>query len=292
VVAICQENIQGAVKQGNMPYIDFDGTNHYYEQAGEGIPLVLIHGAFADAHIWNPQWDYFSARYRVVRYDLRGSGRTGPSSLVHYTMATFADDLAALLEMMGIESPVICGLSMGGVVAQAFAVRYPERPKALILASAPVSASLTVSEKLLRYVLMPSWIALPAIRKAGVKRFTRFSLWLARRLWGQQWLGGCQDIQQYIEQCMLQMESSEFLKLWEAIYSFDLLPLEQVICPTLALNGEHESKGALRHTAEILRRIPHARAEVVPGGSHAMNLENPEGFNRLTEEFLRSCCFC
>lgn len=225
-----------------------------------------------------------------MRYDLRGSGQTGPSSLAHYTLATFADDLAALLDALAVESPILCGLSMGGVIAQAFAVRYPARPKALILASAPVSASLTMSEKLLRYVLMPGWIALPAIRRIGVQRFTRFSLWQVRRLWGQQWLGGRQDIQQYVEQCMLQIESNEFLKLWEAIYNFDLLPLEQITCPTLVLNGEHESKGALRHTAEILRRIPHARAEVVSGGSHAMNLENPEGFNRLAEEYLHSFC--
>ena len=275
-----------------MPHIGIQGVVHYYEQAGEGLPLMLIHGAFADAHIWEPQWQYFSARYRVMRYDLRSSGRTGPSSLPHYTMATFADDLAALLDALAVESPILCGLSMGGAIAQAFAVRYPARPKALILASASVSASLTLNEKLLRYVLMPGWIALPAIRKVGVKRFTRFALWLARRLWGRQWLGEHKDIQQYVEQCMLQMEGNEFLKLWEAIYNFDLLPLEQITCPTLVLNGEHESKGALRHTAEILRRVPQASAEVVPGGSHAMNLENPEGFNRLAEEYLRSFCFC
>ena len=171
-----------------MPHIGPRGVTHYYEQAGEGLPLVLIHGAFADARIWHPQWPYFSARYRVMRYDLRGSGRTGPSSLPHYTMATFADDLAALLDALAVESPSLCGLSMGGVIAQAFAVRYPARPKALILASAPVSASLTLSEKLLRYVLMPRWVSLPVIRKVGVKRFTRFALWLARALWGRQWL--------------------------------------------------------------------------------------------------------
>lgn len=269
-----------------MPLIHINDVDHYYEQAGKGLPLVLIHGAFADMRIWDPQWPYFSARYRVVRYDLRGSGRTGPSNLAHYTMVTFADDLAALLDALAVESPILCGLSMGGAIAQAFAVRYPARPKALILASAPVSASLTFSEKLLRYVFMPNWIALPAIRQAGVKRFTRFALWLARRLWGRQWLGKHNDIQQYVERCMLKMESNEFLKLWEAIYNFDLQPLEQITCPTLALNGDHESRGALRHTAEILRRIPHANAQVVPGGSHAMNLENPEAFNHLIGAFI------
>ncbi len=50
-----------------MPHISIQGVMHYYEQAGEGLPLVLIHGAFADVRIWEPQWAYFAARYRVVR---------------------------------------------------------------------------------------------------------------------------------------------------------------------------------------------------------------------------------
>lgn len=269
-----------------IPKICIRDLDHYYEQSGEGLSLVLIHGAFADACIWEPQWAYFAARYRVLRYDLRGHGRTGPSSLVHYTMATFADDLAALLEALHIESPILCGLSMGGVIAQDFAVRFPGCPRALILASAPVSASLTLGEKLLCYVLMPSWAALPVIRRLGVRRFTRFSLWLARRLWGKHWLGRGQDVQKYVEQGMLQMDGGEFLKLWEAIYSFDLLSLEKIACPTLVLNGEYESRGAFRHTAEILRRVPQAEARVVPAASHAMNLENPEAFNLWAEAFL------
>jgi pimeloyl-ACP methyl ester carboxylesterase len=201
-------------------------------------------------------------------------------------MATFADDLADLLKEVKIESPILCGLSMGGVIAQTFAVRYPAQPKALILANSQISASLTLAEKLLCHVLMPRWIALPIIRKVGVKRFTHFALWLGHRLWGPDWLGEQKEIQQYVEACMLQMESSEFLKLWEAIYSFDSLPLERIACPTLVINGEHESKGALRHTAEILRYIPHARAGVVPRGRHAMNLENPEVFNQLVDGFI------
>jgi pimeloyl-ACP methyl ester carboxylesterase len=120
----------------------------------------------------------------------------------------------------------------------------------------------------------------------GVSRFTYFSLWLARRLWGKHWLGRRKDLQEYVAQCMLQMDKGEFLKMWEAIYHFDLLPLAKICCPTLVLNGEHESKGALRHTAEILRCVPHAKASMISAASHAMSMENPAEFNCLVEEFL------
>lgn len=271
-----------------MPKICVNHLDHYYELIGEGAPLVFIHGAFADANAWEPQWQRFSASYRLVRYDLRGHGRTGPSALSQYTIATFADDLAALLDALEIQVPIICGQSMGGVIAQAFAVRSPQRPKALILASAPVSASLTLAEKLLRYALMPRWAALLAIRALGVKRFTRFSLRLARVLWGPNFLGQGAAVQEYVERCMLAMDSGEYLKLWGAIYSFDLLPLEQIACPTLVLNGANEAKGPLRHTAELLRRVPQVKAGIVPEASHAMNLENPQAFNQVVEEFISS----
>jgi pimeloyl-ACP methyl ester carboxylesterase len=269
-----------------VPKININRLDHYYEQAGEGPPLVFIHGAFSDARLWEPQWQYFSSQYQVLRYDLRGHGRTGLSQLAHYTISTLADDLTALLEAREIKSPILCGLSMGGVIAQAYAVRNPDQPGALILAGASVSASLTLSEKLLRYVFMPKWVALSVIRILGVKRFTRFSLRMARYLWGKHWLGLQPENQEYVERCMIQMDGGEFLKIWEAIYSFDLLPLERITCPTLVLNGEFESKGALRHTAEILHRIPQAEAKIIPAASHAMNLESPDVFNRFVETFL------
>jgi pimeloyl-ACP methyl ester carboxylesterase len=89
-----------------------------------------------------------------------------------------------------------------------------------------------------------------------------------------------------VEQCMLHMDDGEFLKTWEAIYSFDMQPLSKITCPTLVLNGEHESKGALHHSAEILRRVPQAQARIIPAASHAMTQENPEAFNRCLEQIL------
>jgi pimeloyl-ACP methyl ester carboxylesterase len=269
-----------------MPEICINGLDHFYEQTGEGPALVFLHGAFADARLWNPQWDYFSAKCRILRYDLRGHGRTGASNLGQYSIETFADDLDCLLDALQIRMPVICGLSWGGSIALAFAARNPSRLKALILAGASVSISLTFLDKILCYVLFPRWVMALTIKSMSVERFTHFSFWLARFTRGKDWLSSDIAIREYLQQCMLQMDRAEYLKIWKTIYSFRLQSLERITCPTLVLNGEYEPKGTFSHTAEILRRVPQAEAKVIPATSHAMNLENPGAFNKFIEEYL------
>jgi pimeloyl-ACP methyl ester carboxylesterase len=124
------------------------------------------------------------------------------------------------------------------------------------------------------------------IRTLSVKNFVRFSLWLARLTLGKHWLSQEKATREYLENCMPGMNSSEYLKIWEAIYGFDLLPLENITCPIFVLNGEYESKSTYRHTKEILRRIPQSTAKVVPKASHAMNIDNQKVYNNYLEEFL------
>jgi pimeloyl-ACP methyl ester carboxylesterase len=270
----------------DMPKILSNGLFHYYEQAGEGPSLVFIHGAFGDARMWEPQWRHFSSKYRVLRYDLRGHGRTGPSDLDRYSMATYADDLAALLEAVKIDAAVICGLSWGGGIAQVFAVRNPDRLKGLVLVGSTVSMSVTLGEKLLRYVLFPKAAMRLTIRMMSVERFVGFSFWLASLTLGRHWLNRDDQTLEYVRQSMLQIDQREYLKIWEAIYGFDLQPLERIHCPTLVLTGERDSKMVLRHSAEILRRVPGAEGRVLPAAYHALTLEQPQAFNEALEEFL------
>ncbi|MEZ0396880.1 MAG: alpha/beta hydrolase [Anaerolineales bacterium] len=271
-----------------MPKIEVNGLPHYFEQVGQGASLVFIHGAFADSRIWELQWHYFSSQYRLVRYDLRGHGKTGASRLDRYSMNTFADDLTSLLDSLEIFSPILCGLSWGGSIAQVFAARNPKRVTALVLAGSSVSIRLTLMDRLLCDVLFPKWAMLLAIRLLSVENLTRFLLRLARLTRGKQWLSQNQTTTEYLENCMLAMDSNEYVKIWEAMYGFDLFPLENITCPTLVLNGEYEPKSAYQHTKEILRRVSQSKAGVIPRASHAMNMDNPEGFNRYLEKFLKT----
>jgi pimeloyl-ACP methyl ester carboxylesterase len=270
-----------------MATIRVNDLDHYFEEQGSGQLLVFIHGAFVDARLWDSQFNHFAKNYRVLRYDLRGHGRTGPSDLNTYTVETFAVDLVELLDSMGIESAIICGLSLGGMIAQSFAVHNPARVKALILSDTAVSVSLTWTDKVQRYVLFPKWAMLLTIRWLSAEKFTRFSFWLARVTRSEDWFGQDETTAAYVEQCMLQMSDAEYLKIYNAIYEFKLLPLERITAPTLVLNGEYESKSVFRHTQEILRRVKGSEAVVVSGAGHTSNMENPMDFNALVGEFLR-----
>jgi 3-oxoadipate enol-lactonase len=272
-----------------MPKIPVNGSDHYYEQTGEGLPMVFIHGAFADARMWQPQWQYFASKYRALRYDLRGHGRTGASSLDRYTIELFADDLRCLLDSLDMRKPILCGQSFGGSIAQAFAARFPEKVRALVLAGSMVAIDLSIMDKLLCRVLFPEWAMLVAIRMMNVKRFTHFMIWLGQLTKGKQFLSRDEATKNYLEQCMYQMEGNEYLKFWRALYHFKLLPLERIACPTLVLNGEYESKSIVPHTLELLRRIPLSESKIIPAAHHAYNMDQPQEFNTIVEDFLRRC---
>lgn len=267
--------------------VEFNKCQIYYERSGSGLPLIFIHGAFADLNLWDPQWEFFKDRYQVIRFDLRGHGKTGPSGLTKYQMETFVEDLSALLIALEIPSAIICGLSWGGSIAQGFATKFPERVKGLILAGSMVSMSLTFWEKIQRYMLVPKWLMKFIIQSLSVQKFVKFSFWLSDIFIGKGLFGNDEQTINYLKNCMLSIDSNEYLKIWDAIYNFDMFPLERINCPTLILNGEFEPVKILKHTKELLKRIPNSHHIMVPGAKHNMNLENQKFFNSTINEFIK-----
>ncbi len=116
-------------------FAEVNGVKLYYEVAGEGHPLVLIHGGLVDRRLWDDQFDVFAQHYRVIRYDIRGFGNSdvpaGPYS--NY------EDLYGLLKFLGVEKAYVMGLSMGGGIAIDFTLAHPEMVAALIPVAAGVS---------------------------------------------------------------------------------------------------------------------------------------------------------
>jgi len=115
-----------------MPTVKVGDLNMYYEIHGEGEPLLLIMGYGANTRWWYPQIAVFSQEYQVIAFDNRGAGRSDkPDS--PYTMEMMAEDTAGLLNAIGIDAAHIFGVSMGGMIAQEFALRYPHRVISFIL---------------------------------------------------------------------------------------------------------------------------------------------------------------
>lgn len=125
-----------------MPYATTHGIRTFYEEEGDGPPLVLIHGYTADATMWLRARPQLALHYRLIYYDTRGHGRSdAPEDPAVYSMADYAEDLCELLRALEIAAAHICGVSMGGMVALEFAFRYPEMVRGLILSDTSAGPS-------------------------------------------------------------------------------------------------------------------------------------------------------
>ncbi len=125
-----------------MPYATTNGIRTFYEEEGNGPPLVLIHGYTADATMWLRARPHLALHYRLIYYDTRGHGRSdAPEDPTVYTMADYAEDLRELLQALDIPAAHICGVSMGGMVALEFAFRNPEMVRGLILSDTSAGPS-------------------------------------------------------------------------------------------------------------------------------------------------------
>jgi pimeloyl-ACP methyl ester carboxylesterase len=268
-----------------VPTIAVNGTETFYEESGAGPPLVLLHGGFADHRMWEPQVAFFAPRYRVIRPDLRGHGRTRTLVDRPYSVDLLAADLAALLDALAVERAALCGVSFGGMVAQAFAVTQPDRLLALVLAGTAVSTALTWDDKVQR-LLFPRWLMQGTLRLLGARRFVRLSFRVAAALRGSSWLGRDPATHGYLADAMLRMEEGAYADVFGALYDFGPVALEAIAAPTLIVNGEHESCSVFRHAAEFRRRIAGADAVVIPSAGHLANMERPDAFNAAVGGFL------
>ena len=115
-----------------MPRVRVNGVPLHHERTGAGEPLLLISGFTISSAVFEPVLDLYAERFEVITYDNRGSGRSG-APLRPSSMAELAADAAGLLDALGVPGAHVCGLSMGGMIAQELAIRFPERVRGLIL---------------------------------------------------------------------------------------------------------------------------------------------------------------
>jgi pimeloyl-ACP methyl ester carboxylesterase len=258
-----------------MPLVQTNDITTYYEIVGEGEPIVFVHGAGGSHDNWHPQVKYYSDRFRVMTYDVRGHGKSGGSDR-KYSCALFADDLHALLTALEIEKPVLCGLSLGGMTAQEYAVKYQSNLAGLVLADTAVATALTLSDKLQKW-MFPASLVKWYIRRKTPEDYAR---------WSFGYFEMKEEVREYLIQEQLKMDQTEFIKLMDAIYGFKLLDLSSIKVPTLVVLGENERKAVFPHADKMIELIEDSKKVIIPDAGHASNLENPDDFNRILDEFL------
>lgn len=248
-----------------MPFTQVRDLRLYYELHGAGTPLVLLNGALDTIESdWGPHLAVFAARHRVLAYDHRGHGRTDnpPGRFSGYD--ELAEDLAALLDTIGIERARFCGFSDGAITLFAFTLRWPERVHALILAG----AQYTNDERTLRL--------LDKMTPEGIGE--RQPAWAAR-------LAQLHDTHHgpgYWQTLLRQL-----LPMWRVQPDFALDQLGRIAAPTLLVAGERDGFGHLDQQVAMRRALPRAELCIAPAAGHFVISDQPGLFQLVATDFLR-----
>jgi len=266
-------------------YANVNGTRLYYEIAGKGVPIVFIHGSFGDRRHWDLQFFEFSKRYRVLRYDLRGFGRSADPDTV--TLYRDADDLNALMEDLKIPKANICGLSSGSFVVIDFALSYPKKCISLIpmgprVAGDEIDEYRTSAADSLRM----SVANVLAILKTKGKREAIDSLWLANNVLANSVKSI--DTKKRLLQMGYDYSWSRYLYPNKRQYSFSdaIKRLNKIEIPTLIITAEFDVERC-KQVAQILAdNIPGSKLVSIKDAGHIMNMDKPKKFNNLVSEFI------
>lgn len=258
-----------------MPTIEVNGNRLGYDVQGSGAPLVFLPGLGLPRTMWQPQVEYFSGTYQVITYESRGAGESGRLEESRNLLSRQAADLAGFVQNLGIGKAVVCGVSYGGVLAQRFALDYPELVAGLVISDSfsdtrPRSFG-EFGRILLLYLagwawLLPAGALLPGIRKT----YREWPLAL-----------------QHMEPGVRRLRKWETTKLRYALNGINYGgELSRIECPTLGIVGS-TSPPLVTYMERLTAAIPGARLERIADSFDPSNLCRPDEFNRVLATFLK-----
>jgi len=259
-----------------MAFVENQGARIYWDEQGRGEPVLLIMGLGYPSAMWHRTRPALAARYRTIALDNRGAGRSdtppGP-----YPIRLMVSDAAAVLEAAGIENAHVFGISMGGMIAQEFALQYPQRVWSLVLgcsaAGGPtvVRAEAEATQMLMRRDKMSpeqaAEAAVPFIYDPTTPRERIDEDLAIRRPWFPTPEGYAAQLQGILA--------------WEA-YS----RLGQIVAPTLVIHGESDRLVPPGNANLIAQRIPGAKLVMIPHASHLFLTDQTEVAHRAIFDFL------
>ncbi len=247
-----------------------------YDDQGKGIPLVFLHAFPLNRRMWDPQTAALSGRFRVITVDLRGHGESD-SPLWHYSLDQAAEDVVGLLDHLSIEKAVFVGLSMGGYVCFSLYRSHAARVLALVLADTRAGAD-TDEGRIGRFEMAQTAYRRGAAAIADVmipKLLTPRTVQTKPDL--------VQLVRAMIQGNQISGIAGDLMAMAERPDSLPILPA--IACPTLVLVGQEDVATPPSEARLMAGQIPGARVELIPEAGHLSNLERPDLFNRMVEEF-------
>jgi pimeloyl-ACP methyl ester carboxylesterase len=263
-----------------MPKILAGEVELYYEEQGEGAPLVLIPGFGTGLWIWFKQIPAFAGEFRTLAFDPRGISRSGaPDAPI--TIRTIADDTAALLRALGIERAHILGASFGGFVAQEFALGYPSMTRSLTLCCTSFGGAHHVPPSLETLHALGSTKGLNTEERVRENLLLAFSPGFVEK--------HPDEVEKVIElRAEAVVPEYAYLHQLQAAMAFDVEErVSRISAPTLVLTGDADIIVPMQNSLNLAGRIAGAKLVIIKGGSHTFFIEQADEFNAAVIEFIK-----
>ena len=268
-----------------MPTARVNGLSLFYEDVGEGIPLVFVHEFAGEARSWHLQVRFFARRYRTIAFNARGFPPSDvPEDPKAYSQDLAVEDIRGMLDALDIKKAHICGLSMGGYATLHFGLRYPERALSLVVAGAGYGSVAGERERFRRDVEETA----RRFEQDGMKAVAEFYTKGPTRVqFSDKDPAGWQEFydmfcRQSATGHALTMRGVQMTR--PSVYELEA-EMERLTVPTLIVTGD-EDEPCLEPALFMKRKIRSAGLVVMPKAGHTVNLEDPEAFNRAVLDFL------
>jgi pimeloyl-ACP methyl ester carboxylesterase len=261
-------------------YAEVNGTRLYYEVAGSGDAILFIHGNGGDRRHWDEQFEVFAKDYRVVRFDVRGFGKSAVP--VEGESYRCSDDIKALLEFLGISKAHVAGFSLGCGFAVDFVIEYPEMSRSLIAVGPWIFGYRAESSS----EMVSSLADIPKIlEKEG--KMAAYEYWMNSPFFKDSF----RDPTVYDRV----MEIGKDFTFWhftheDPIQYLDPVAAEQldkIELPTLIVTAEYDLKPCREMADHLEKSIPNSKKIELMGTGHLMALEKPAEFNKAVLDFLK-----
>jgi pimeloyl-ACP methyl ester carboxylesterase len=258
-----------------MSLVENHGAKIYWDEQGQGQPVLLIMGLGWSSNMWHRTRPVLAAGYRTIAFDNRGAGRSDVSP-GPYSIALLASDAAAVLDAAGVERAHVLGASMGGMIAQEFALQYPDRLRSLILACTAAGGPRAVQADPEAIQLLFRRDPNPEDRAKAAVPFIYDSATPRERI--DQDLAVLSEWYPHPEGYAAQLQA---IMGWEADSR-----LSKITAPTLVIQGENDRLVPAANGCLIAERIPGARLVMLPNASHIFMTDQPAATHQALLEFL------
>lgn len=268
-----------------MPYVEINDIKMYYELHGpkEGTPLVLIEGWGQSLWCWFRQLPDFCQKHRVLVFDNRGAGKTSKPDYP-YTVDMLVNDTKSLMDELGIDKAHIFGISMGGFIAQKFAISYPNKILSLTIGMTNFGGdkAIPASGKVMAAIFAYPTETISKEEATAIRRSVA---------WSTEFLEANQDLIRTMDKWIEENPQPETARLNQANIGLTIdieAEIKNISAPTLILHGEKDLIVPPKNSLMLHERIPSSELVHFKDAPHRIEIERADDFNRTVLDFLEA----